>query len=54
MLLTDEPARIEETVRIAEATFLVRDLVNMPAGDLGPAELQAAVDAVADASAAPR
>jgi leucyl aminopeptidase len=47
VLLTDEPARIEETVLLAESTFLVRDLVNIPAGDLGPAELQAAVDEVA-------
>ncbi|MGQ0589271.1 MAG: leucyl aminopeptidase family protein [Sphingosinicella sp.] len=47
VLLTDEPARIDETVRIAESTFLVRDLVNTPAGDLGPAELQDAVEAVA-------
>jgi len=47
VLLTDEPARIEETVLIAESTFLVRDLVNIPAGDLGPAELQAAVEKVA-------
>jgi leucyl aminopeptidase len=43
LLLTDEPARIEEIVRLAEATFLVRDLVNLPAGDLGPAELEQAV-----------
>jgi len=48
VLLTDEPARIEETARIAESTFLVRDLVNIPAGDLGPAELQAAVERVAE------
>ena len=47
VLLTDEPARIEETVLVAESTFLVRDLVNIPAGDLGPAELQAAVEEVA-------
>jgi leucyl aminopeptidase len=47
VLLTDEPARIDETVSIAESTFLVRDLVNIPAGDLGPAELQAAAEAVA-------
>jgi leucyl aminopeptidase len=47
LLLTPEPARIDETVRIAEATFLVRDLVNMPAGDLGPAALQEAVEAAA-------
>jgi leucyl aminopeptidase len=43
ILVTGEPARIEETVRLAEATTLVRDLVNMPAGELGPAELEAAV-----------
>lgn len=49
ILLTDEPARIEEAVAIAEATFLVRDLVNMPAGDLGPAELEAEAEAVANA-----
>ena len=42
ILLTGEPARIDETVRLAEATALVRDLVNTPAADLGPAELEAA------------
>lgn len=47
VLLTDEPARIAETVFIAEATYLVRDLVNQPAGDLGPAELQKAVEDIA-------
>jgi leucyl aminopeptidase len=47
VLLSDEPARIEETVLLAESTFLVRDLVNIPAGDLGPAELQAAVEETA-------
>jgi leucyl aminopeptidase len=47
VLLTDEPARIEDTVLVAESTFLVRDLVNIPAGDLGPAELQAAAEKVA-------
>src|SRR5688572_6844412 len=46
VLLTDEPARIAETVLIAESTFLVRDLVNSPAADLGPAELQQAVEQV--------
>ena len=46
-LLTDDPARIAETALVAEATFLVRDLVNLPAADLGPAELQAAIDKVA-------
>jgi leucyl aminopeptidase len=52
ILLTDEPARIAETVLIAEATSLVRDLVNLPAGDLGPAELQQAVEAIASDGAA--
>lgn len=47
ILLTPDPARIDETVRIAEATSLVRDLVNLPAGDLGPAELEAAIREVA-------
>jgi len=47
ILLTPEPARIDEIVRLAEATFLVRDLVNTPAGDLGPAELEAAARTVA-------
>jgi leucyl aminopeptidase len=47
VLLTPEVARIEEAVLLAEATFLVRDLVNTPALDLGPAELEAAARAVA-------
>jgi leucyl aminopeptidase len=49
ILLTDDPARIEETVAIAEATFLVRDLVNIPAADMGPAELEAAAEEAAKA-----
>ena len=48
VLLTDEPARIDETVSIAESTFLVRDLVNTPAADMGPAELQAAIEQVGE------
>jgi len=47
VLLTSEPARIEEFVLIAQAVNLVRDLVNLPAGDLGPQELEAAVRDVA-------
>ncbi len=47
ILLTDDPARIEENVWIAQSTFLVRDLVNLPASDLGPAEIGAAVEAAA-------
>jgi len=40
VLLSGEVAHIEEVVRIAEATALVRDLVNTGAGDLGPGELE--------------
>jgi leucyl aminopeptidase len=42
VLLTKEAAEIERTVRLAEATATVRDLVDTPAADLGPAELEAA------------
>jgi leucyl aminopeptidase len=49
ILLTPQPARIAEIVRLAQATALVRDLVNTPASDMGPAELAAAVAAVAKA-----
>jgi leucyl aminopeptidase len=47
VLLTGEAAKLEQLVRLAEATALVRDLVNRPAGDLGPAELEQAVRDVA-------
>jgi leucyl aminopeptidase len=43
VLLTAEPAQVEPTIRLAEATALVRDLVDTPAADLGPAELEQAV-----------
>ena len=43
VLVTSEAARIDSTVRLAEATALVRDMVNTPAADLGPAEIEAAV-----------
>ena len=42
VLLTKEPAGIEGAVRLAEATAMVRDLVDTPAADMGPAELEAA------------
>jgi leucyl aminopeptidase len=41
ILLIDDPVRAEEAVLVAAATAQVRDLVNIPAGDLGPAELEA-------------
>jgi len=43
VLITSEAASIEATVRQAQATTLVRDLVNAPALQLGPAELEQAV-----------
>jgi leucyl aminopeptidase len=47
VLLTKEVAEIERTVRLAEATTYVRDLVDTPAADLGPAELEAAARSLA-------
>ncbi len=47
VLLTSDPAAIKEVVMLAEATALVRDLVNTPAADLGPAELAASAEALA-------
>ncbi|RED15878.1 leucyl aminopeptidase family protein [Parasphingopyxis lamellibrachiae] len=46
-LLTSKPAIIDEMVALAEATDLVRTLVNIPASDLGPAELQDAAETIA-------
>ena len=47
VLVTTEAAEIDAAVRLAEATALVRDLVNTPAGDLGPANLEQAARDVA-------
>ncbi len=52
VLLTADSTRIEETVRLAEAVALVRDLIDTPAADLGPAELAAAAEQVANACGA--
>ena len=43
VLVTTEAAAVEPAVRLADATVLVRDLVNTPALQLGPAELEQAV-----------
>ena len=48
VLLTGEPARIDATVRQAEAVSLVRNLVNTPAADLGPEELEQEVRRLAE------
>jgi leucyl aminopeptidase len=52
VLVTGEAAAIDRAVRLAEATALVRDLVNTPAADLGPAEIEQAVREVAGEVAA--
>ncbi len=49
VLLTGDIGGIAETLRLAAATALVRDLVDTPASDLGPAELADAVLAEARA-----
>ena len=43
VLLTADAASIDPLVRLAEATALVRDMVDTPASDMGPADLEAAV-----------
>lgn len=47
VLLSADPAQVDETVRLAEAVALVRDLVNTPTEDLGPVELARAAEGVA-------
>ncbi len=48
VLLTPDAASIGRVVAEARATALVRDLVDTPAADLGPAEIEAAVRALGD------
>jgi leucyl aminopeptidase len=52
IMLTTEPATIAHHVQLASATALVRDLVNTPAADMGPADLQAAAQSLAAAHGA--
>ena len=52
ILLTTDPAAIGPIVALAEAVALVRDLIDTPAADMGPAELSAAAEAVAGAAGA--
>ncbi|WP_066824851.1 leucyl aminopeptidase family protein [Sphingomonas mali] len=47
VLLTNDPAGIDETVRLAQATALVRDMVNLGSSDMGPAELEAEAEKLA-------
>lgn len=51
-LVLPESVDGEEVSRFARATFLVRDLINTPAGDLSPADLAEAVRQVAEAHGA--
>jgi leucyl aminopeptidase len=46
VLLTPDPAGMTEAIRLAGATALVRDLVNTPAADMGPAALEAEAEAL--------
>lgn len=48
VLLVPNPAAIDQALAEADAAALVRDLVDTPAEDLGPAELEAAVRRVAE------
>ena len=47
VLLTADPARLTDRIAEAEATAWVRDLVNTPAEDMGPADLETAAEALA-------
>ncbi|HAV08008.1 MAG TPA: aminopeptidase, partial [Rhodobacteraceae bacterium] len=49
VLLVREPGKIHNIVLQARATALVRDLVNRPAGDLGPDALEAEAKRIAKA-----
>ena len=47
VLLTGDVARIGQTVALAQAVHLVRDLVNVPTSDMGPPDLEKAVEEIA-------
>jgi leucyl aminopeptidase len=47
ILLSPAPATIPDAIRIAQATALVRDLVNTPAADMGPAQLEQQTETLA-------
>ena len=52
ILLTEEVGRIELALAEAQAEMLVRDLVNTPAEDMGPAALEAEAERIAKAHGA--
>jgi len=49
VLLTDKVGKIEAAIALAQAEALVRDLVNTPAEDMGPAALEAEAETLAKA-----
>ncbi|QIG80416.1 leucyl aminopeptidase family protein [Stakelama tenebrarum] len=49
VLLTNEPASIDETLLLANVTFKIRDLINAGASDMGPADLEAHAEGIAKA-----
>jgi leucyl aminopeptidase len=49
VLLTGDPARMDDAVRLAAVTLKVRDWVNTGANDMGPADLEAAAADLAKA-----
>jgi leucyl aminopeptidase len=46
VLFVQDAARIDDAVRLATAVALVRDLVNTPTEDMGPAQLQTAAEQI--------
>ncbi|MEO6580550.1 MAG: leucyl aminopeptidase family protein [Sphingomicrobium sp.] len=52
ILLTGSVAEIEPMVRLAEGMAMVRDMVDTPASDMGPADLEAAVRELAASASA--
>ena len=52
VLLTKDAKAIDPALAEARATFMVRDLVNTPAEDMGPAQLETEVEALAKAHSA--
>lgn len=52
VLLSGDPVKIEENVRLAQVTYKLRDRINTGANDMGPADLEAAAAELAKAHGA--
>ncbi|MBO9574533.1 MAG: leucyl aminopeptidase family protein [Sphingobium sp.] len=48
VLLSPQPAAIEPAARLARATAMVRDMVNTPTADMGPGEIEAQAEKIAE------